>query len=66
VFVTLLGYWSVSKPVAIAFAWLEFAGFLAFGLIGGAIYMLRREAPPAGGPSPDRDGHSEGDRGRIA
>lgn len=42
VFVTLLGYWSVSKPVAIAFAWLEFAGFLAFGLIGGVVYALRR------------------------
>ncbi len=52
VFVTLLGYWSVSKPVAIAFAWLEFAGFLAFGLIGGVVYALRRGAVPAGGQSP--------------
>lgn len=65
-FVALLGYWSVSKPVAIAFAWLEFAGFLAFGLIGGVVYMLRRGAVPAGGRSPDRDGHSEGNRGGIA
>lgn len=40
--VLLLGTFGVTAPEAIAFAWLEFGALLAFGLIGGVIYALRR------------------------
>jgi uncharacterized protein (TIRG00374 family) len=62
VLVALLGYWSVSEPVAIAFAWLEFAGFLAFGLIGGVVYALPGRRMPVGARSPERGIDSDGAR----
>jgi glycosyltransferase 2 family protein len=62
VFVTLLGYWSVAEPVAIAFAWLEFAGFLVFGLIGGVVYALRRGGARAIARSPGCDDDPDGAR----
>ncbi len=43
IFLFLLGLWSIEEPLALAFAWLEYGSFLAFGLIGGAFYALRRE-----------------------
>jgi glycosyltransferase 2 family protein len=66
VFVALLGYWSVPEPVAIAFAWLEFAGFLAFGLLGGVVYALRGRAAPAGERSPECDDGPDGARRESA
>lgn len=40
-FIFLLSAWSIPEPAALAFAWLEYASFLAFGLIGGVVYSLR-------------------------
>ncbi len=42
IFIFLLSQWGVPTSVAIALAWLEYGIFLAFGLIGGAIYMIRK------------------------
>lgn len=41
VFVFLLGLWAVDGAHALAFAWLEYGAFLAFGLIGGVVHALR-------------------------
>lgn len=50
IFAFLLGLWSVKTSDAIALAWLEYSMFLAFGLLGGVLYLLRR------GRHPGRDG----------
>src|SRR5690606_12640552 len=44
----LLGAHGVAPADAVAFAWLEYASFLLYGLIGGLVYAARRAgAPPA-------------------
>ncbi|MEO1470946.1 MAG: lysylphosphatidylglycerol synthase transmembrane domain-containing protein [Pseudomonadota bacterium] len=57
IFVLLLGLWSVDEAAALAFAWLEFATFLAFGLFGGIVHALR----PSGRIAP-----AEAMRGKMA
>ena len=47
VFILLLGLWGTDRAHALAFAWLEFGLVLTTGLIGGAVYALRRERPAA-------------------
>ena len=42
VFIFLLGQWQIGQSEALAFAWLEYGSFLAFGLFGGLVYALRR------------------------
>lgn len=42
IFIFLLAQWGVDSAHAIALAWLEYGIFLAFGLLGGALYALRR------------------------
>lgn len=38
----ILGFYGVAPAEAVALAWLDYAGGLLFGLMGGAIYALRR------------------------
>jgi hypothetical protein len=59
IFVLLLGAYGVDAAAAVAFAWLEYAAFLAFGLLGGLVYAAsgeqRRECRgrvPAAAPEP--------------
>jgi glycosyltransferase 2 family protein len=42
IFVFLLGQWGVGTAQALALAWMEYGIFLLFGLLGGAIHILRR------------------------
>jgi uncharacterized protein (TIRG00374 family) len=42
IFIFLLAQWGVDSAHAIALAWLEYGIFLAFGLLGGLLYALRR------------------------
>ncbi|WP_281826344.1 lysylphosphatidylglycerol synthase transmembrane domain-containing protein [Jannaschia rubra] len=49
VFIFLLGLWGVDESMALAFAWTEFAVILAAGLIGGAVYAIRKGARPREG-----------------
>lgn len=42
IFIFLLSQWGVGTSTALALAWLEYGIFLFFGLIGGAVYALRR------------------------
>lgn len=42
IFIYLFGLWSVGEVEALALAWMEYGIFLAFGLLGGAIYAVRR------------------------
>lgn len=42
IFIFLLSQWGVANSTALALAWLEYGIFLAFGLIGGLVYMLRK------------------------
>ena len=46
IFVLLLAAYGVSTGEALAFAWLEYAMFLVYGLLGGVVFLLRRAAPP--------------------
>ena len=46
IFVFLLAAYGVSTGEALAFAWLEYAMFLMYGLLGGVVFLLRRPAPP--------------------
>jgi len=41
-FVVFLGALGVSRAEALAFAWLEYTCFLAFGVIGGIVYASRK------------------------
>ncbi|MEL6640307.1 MAG: lysylphosphatidylglycerol synthase transmembrane domain-containing protein [Pseudomonadota bacterium] len=42
IFIFLLSQWDVTNSTALALAWLEYGIFLAFGLVGGLVYMLRK------------------------
>lgn len=42
IFIFLLSQWGTDDSTALALAWLEYGIFLAFGLIGGAVYMMRK------------------------
>ncbi|MEM8753901.1 MAG: lysylphosphatidylglycerol synthase transmembrane domain-containing protein [Pseudomonadota bacterium] len=42
IFIFLLAIWGIGEPQALAFAWLEYAVYLVFGLAGGVVYALRR------------------------
>lgn len=42
IFVFLLAQWGVGASEAVALAWLEYGLFLAMGLLGGALFALRR------------------------
>lgn len=42
IFVLLLGLFGVDTAQALAFAWLEYAVFLFFGLIGGIVFAFRK------------------------
>lgn len=42
IFIYLFGLWSVGEVEALALAWMEYGIFLAFGLLGGAVYALRK------------------------
>jgi uncharacterized protein (TIRG00374 family) len=42
IFIFLLAQWGVDGAHALALAWLEYGIFLAFGVLGGIIYVLRR------------------------
>lgn len=42
IFIFLLAQWGVADSTALALAWLEYGIFLAFGLVGGVVYMLRK------------------------
>jgi uncharacterized protein (TIRG00374 family) len=44
VFVALLGAFGISPAAAIAFAWASFALFTLFGLLGGVVYAVRKDA----------------------
>ncbi|MEL6387922.1 MAG: lysylphosphatidylglycerol synthase transmembrane domain-containing protein [Pseudomonadota bacterium] len=55
VFILLLGLWGIEKSHALAFAWLEFGLVLTTGLVGGAVYALRRERPFTRSPQAGAD-----------
>ena len=42
-FVILLGTFGVGVAEAVAFAWIEHALFLSYGLVGGVVYALRHD-----------------------
>ncbi|MFD2740001.1 lysylphosphatidylglycerol synthase transmembrane domain-containing protein [Sulfitobacter aestuarii] len=42
IFLFLLAQWGIGSAEALALAWLEYGTFLAFGLLGGIVYALRR------------------------
>jgi len=42
IFVLLLGIWGVGAAEAVALAWLDFGATLAYGVLGGIVYGLRR------------------------
>ncbi|MEM8850544.1 MAG: lysylphosphatidylglycerol synthase transmembrane domain-containing protein [Pseudomonadota bacterium] len=53
IFIFLLGLWGIDASLALAFAWIEFATVLAVGLVGGAVYALRRAPMPPRAPTMD-------------
>lgn len=44
IFIYLFGLWAIDPSLALALAWMEYGIFLGFGLLGGALYALRRGA----------------------
>ena len=51
-FVFLLGALGIAPAEALAFAWLEYATFLAWALVGGVVHAARPRAARAPAPSP--------------
>lgn len=47
IFALLLGAYGVEPATAVAFAWLEYASFLLYGVIGGIVYAARADHPPS-------------------